>query len=323
MFLLPFIFWNFLSILIEIGAVAYGNFSSTSATRITILLLNRHILVIVNRNIITYFCWGSNKSLVLNGNWKTVLDCVLILRFNCWSWNLLILWKLRFRFIKFDLQVFSGDHWSYNVLFVVNITWSLYGFSSEFFLNNWLSFDWFVFDNSISSINESNLNTFSFHNWLNNWLINIFVWRQRDFSSVYKSFNFCRSENWLQSFFDFSSFYYIQLFCDFSNSRFNYILVINNITINGYCSWFLFVTSLNRETSLSFHNSVLFLLKFRNQLLNSLIDSRCNDDSLSQGFDLIFGNYSRLTNDSFCDDFWLCCISLSDNLRFGSDVFRS
>lgn len=174
--MLPFVFWNFLSILIEIGGIAHRYFSSTTATRIAIFLLNWYILIIVNRNIITNFSRSGNKSLILDGDRKTVLNCVLILRINSWSSNLLILWKFRFWLFKLDLQVFSSNHWSYDILFVVNISWSLYSFSSEFFLNNWLSFYWFVFDYSVSSVNESNLNTFLFHNRLNDRLINIFVW---------------------------------------------------------------------------------------------------------------------------------------------------
>lgn len=133
--------------------------------------------------------------MIFNRNWEAVLNSILILRVNSWSCNFLILRKFRFRFYKFDLQVFSSDHWSYNVLFVVNITWSLNCLSSELFLDNRLSFNWFVFNNSVSSINESNLYTFLFDNWLDNRLINIFVGRKRYLSSVHKSFNFSRSVN--------------------------------------------------------------------------------------------------------------------------------
>lgn len=142
-------------------------------------------------------------------------------------------------------------------------------------------------------------------------------------SSVDESLNFSRSENWFKSLFDFSSFNNIQLFSDFFNLWLNDVLIINNITIDGNGSWFLFVASLNWKTPLSFDNSVLFLLKFGNQLFNSLIDSGGNNYSLSQRLDLIFINYSRLANNSFSDDFWLCCKSLGDDLGFSSDVLSS
>lgn len=177
LFLLPFVLWNFFSILIEIGCVTYSNLSSTTTTRFAFLLLNRYILVIVNRDVITYFCRCGNESLILNWNGETMLNCILILRLNSWSDNLLILRKFRFWFFEFYLQVFSCNHWSYDILFVVNISWSLNGFSSEFFLNNWLSFNWFVFNHSISSIYKSNLHTFLFNDWLNNGLIYVFVRR--------------------------------------------------------------------------------------------------------------------------------------------------
>lgn len=145
-FLIIFVFWHFFSILVQISEVTYRHFTIASTARLTTLLLNRNVLIVVNRNIISNFSRSGHKSLIFNWNRKLVLNGVLVLSINCWSDNSLVLRKLRSRFLEFNLQILSCDHRSDNVLFVVYISRSFDGFSAEFFLYNGFSFNRFIFN---------------------------------------------------------------------------------------------------------------------------------------------------------------------------------
>lgn len=140
-------------------------------------------------------------------------------------------------------------------------------------------------------------------------------------SGVNKSFDLSGSKNRFQSFFYISSFNNIELFGDFIYSRFDNILIVDNVSIKCDCSLSLFVRSLDGLGFFSFNNSVTFLNKFRHELFNLLVDSGSDYDSLSERFDLIFFNNSGLSHNSFSDDFGFRRKSLSDYFWLHGNVF--
>lgn len=195
------------------------------------------------------------------------------------------------------------------------------GFSSGFFLNNGLSSNGFVFNDSVFSVNKSDLNTFFLDNGLNDRLVYVFVGRQRNLSGVDKSFDLGRSVNRFQSFFHISSFDNVELFGDFFHSGFDDVLIVDNVSVKSHGSLSLFVRGLDGLGFFSFNNSVAFLNKLRHELFNLLVDSGSDYDSLSERFDLIFFNNSGLSHNSFGDDFGFGRISLGDYFWLHGNVF--
>lgn len=174
-FLFPRFLSFFFTISIQVSVVTNSSFGITSTTRFAYFLLNRNILIMVNRNIISNIGGSSNKSLIFNRNIQIVLESILIGSFNSRSYDFFVLSKSRFRFIKINLKMFFSNIRSNDILTVINITRSFNIFFSIFILNNRLSFNRFIVINSILSIYESNFKIFFFNNWLDDWLIDISI----------------------------------------------------------------------------------------------------------------------------------------------------
>lgn len=206
-------------------------------------------------------------------------------------------------------------------MFVVNISRSFNCFSSHFFLDNWISSNRVIFNDSVFSRDKSNLHIFFFNDWLNDRLVNIFIRRKRNFSNIYQFFDLSRSVYRFQSVLYFTSFNDIKLFGKFLYSWFDDILIVNNVAINAYCPGLPLITCLNWKTSGSLNYSLFFLLEFRNQLFDCLINFWLNYNSLSHWLNLVFSDDSRLFNDPFSDNLRLCLKSLSDYPRLYSNIF--
>lgn len=208
--------------------------------------------------------------------------------------------------LEIDLQVSLVNIWSNNILFVVNITWFLDSLFSVFVLDDWLSSNVFSIVNIVFSINESNREIFLFNNWLNDWLINVFVRRKLNILNIDVVFNLNWFVNWSQDFFIFTSLFNLKLFSDFINSWFNDILNMSNIAWNIYVSDSLFSRVFGwKNSSISVNYLIILLNELRNQLFDLLVDSWSNNDSLSSWFDYLISNNFRFSDNSFGDDLWI------------------
>lgn len=274
-------------------------------------------MVVVNWNVISNFGWSGNESLIFNRNSQIVRNGVRVLGSDSWSGDGIIFRKSWFRLFKVDLEVSFVNIRSDNILFVVNISWSLYGFFSIFILNNRLSFDWFGIINVVLSSNEFDLKIFFFNNWLDNWLVNIFIGWERNVLNVDIVFNFNRFVEWGQNFFVFSSLFDLELFGDFVYARLDNCLIVNLVTWNVNISNSLFRRVLGWEnSSLSFNNLVILLNELWDQLFDLLVNSWLNNNSLSKRFDNLIGYYFRFTNNSFGNNLRISRVSLSNDLWF-------
>ena len=129
--------------------------------------------------------------------------------------------------------------------------------------------------------------------------------------------NFSLSFNWTKCFFNSFRWLNLNISHDFLNSRFNNVLVINNITryINSLSSTLIFVSNIHSNRFL-FNDLILLLIILRSDLFDSFVNGRLNDNSLSSWFDNLFSYNSWFTNNSFSDDLWFSCNSLSDDFWF-------
>lgn len=128
--------------------------------------------------------------------------------------------------------MFFNPHRSYNFLSKINITRSLENLFSNFFLNNWLSNNRFLFNNSIIVLKNFNREISSINNRLNNRLINVFCcwyFYLCCFSGICNLWNF---KNRFKCSINIIFFDKINLFSDFSDFWFYDGLLDNFITIN-------------------------------------------------------------------------------------------
>lgn len=118
--------------------------------------INRQILIMMNWDIITNSNRRSNESLIFNRNIKIMIENLSI---NILNWLIdyfVIGFKNRFGFIVFNGQMFFCETGSDNILSIINISWSLDSFSSQFILINGLLLNSSLINKIIFSLDKLN-----------------------------------------------------------------------------------------------------------------------------------------------------------------------
>lgn len=206
--------------------------------------------------------------------------------------------------------MFFCNHWLFYSLIIIDVT-LLFGLDYfEFWLNNWFSNNRFVFLDIIFIIYEINFELFLFNYGFNNRLVDIFSRIQRIFSDSNFLFRLNIFNNCIQNFFFFRCSSYVEDFLDFVDLWFNNSLNHSLITLNINIFRNFLRSILNWERLFFNINFLFFSLKYWNEFLNSLIDLRLNNDSLSERFEKLFLN-----------NFWFSHDSFSNNLRIGGVSF--